>query len=724
MGITYQQMLEKKKNKTWITDAIKGKLKYLVSYMENLAQWREMPSGDKQFFNDIMDASEAFRKEGFSKSIREILDPTSEEQFNEASKKLNGLNEFFHRKTKSGVSYYTALMDRLNINELDDRKSNVDTPLSELNKALDLKMNLTDVEAEYNNKKGWVDPDEEYKERDEDVENSEKEINLAPPPLINIAPPNINIAPPIKNEIVINPPNIILNEEEKKALENMKNPEVIEQKAPVEERHFKLEEPFSKESINAYRIYFYNDEYKTGLEGLKKRIFELKNQLLVYSQNQSYDDEKDEVIIEGGKRYKAMVKAFIKMEEDLGDPNTPPSEIRESFINLYKTSVTYYNAHCGILWKPRAGTNERIRLDVADTITNIMPNLLNTYNNLRRSVCYIEDDKKNAYGNLPYAEIEKKANEFNKKYNFDIASPYFISKCVKRTGNEKLSYVNMELRSQDQLRMKKKIKGFTKTFARNYEYTRHIDDYLTIKPKMSITDKAKYFTAKKYLDKAYNPEATAGELMTMEENFSKDAFKKEYEALAKNPAFINIMKKYPKKGFSKWIEAEKKVEELIDGFNKELNEKAGHSTYYKINRWTSYVWQSQEGNGGQYESEEKKPAKAARIIALQILTSPKGRNLVHGLINDDQEKLLGNFVNYIADYLNRKGIIYEQNEIRTNKIAAAFSNNVLRENIIKDYSNKLQRDMKAGNRQPNNNIQNQNGVQNQNKKVDRIIVPK
>ena len=713
MPINFQEMNKKKETGKWLSDDTKNKLVEFLNYMETLKKKENDPFTLTQ---DRIELNETFEKGGYAESIREILNPKDEESFNKAAENLNNLNDFFHKTSSLGISYYSimvqAMSDELIILNLEDRKKKVDRPLAELNKALDLNMNLSDVEYDVNELFGWEDKDNDYKKPDEDDKDLQRDASEL---LKSLDEYSVKNEAPAPSELLIPQDDINVQDEEKR---------------------FKLEEPYSEEAINAYRIYFYNKEYITGLNGIKDKIATLASGIFGFK----LDGDEDEWLFDDmnlkDSRYDAMVKAVVKLVKDLGDHKKDPTDIRESFIGLYETSINYYNAHCGIFWKPRKGTEGRIRLDIADKISDIIPNLVNTYNDLKRSVSYMEDKEHNAFGNLPYEEIKKEAEKFEKKYNFDIAPTGFKNKCIRRKGHKNLTYSEMEIRSQKQLEMKKIIKGFTKTFARNYEYTKDIDDYLTLKTKMSIKDMAKYYTAKKYLDKAYYPGATSNDLVDMVARFSKDGFKREYEALARNPAFITTMRQYRNKGFSKWMkfenkniknikniedfksellnqdtEIQNKVAKKIEDFESELSQKAENKIYNRKLAWTRYVMKQ--------NTSKMKTKEVARIIALQILTSPKGKKLVYGLINDG-DKEMKKFEGFIFDYLVKKECLIDKNnnnnQITGIKVESIFDNNVLREDIIQEYNKELQSDMSALNIQPNNNNQNLIEFQDQDSK--------
>ena len=121
--------------------------------------------------------------------------------------------------------------------------------------------------------------------------------------------------------------------------------------------------------------------------------------------------------------------------------------------------------------------------------------------------------------------------------------------------------------SRLQLDLKKKLEKISKTMLKNYEYTKGIDSYLTMKRNMSVEDKAKYYKMSEVLDSVYKTTATPEEVENIVRSFKTSEFNRQVKALANNRSFRNCMNQHREDGkaFSKWKEISKDVIKVKTG---------------------------------------------------------------------------------------------------------------------------------------------------------------
>ena len=264
------------------------------------------------------------------------------------------------------------------------------------------------------------------------------------------------------------------------------------------------------------------------------------------NKNYSFIDDRNN----SSKKYNKMAECLDKVISFLDEDNKKPAplDVKAALKQLYLASLDYYNSHVGVITGPISDYGQA-RLGVADYLTDNIPEMINTYDNLRRGVCsYVAEDGL-AYGNKPFNEIVYKNNELMMEIK-KISKEDYDSISARYQDKEKIKDVRRA--SAEQLAFKKKFKGISKTMLKNYEYTKNIDDYLSMKKDMSIYDKAKYYLMKEMLDKAYRPDITYSEVKAINDSFNAATFRREVKKLAANESFKRCVRNNPDKALSEW----------------------------------------------------------------------------------------------------------------------------------------------------------------------------
>ncbi|SNU08623.1 hypothetical protein SAMN06297422_11957 [Lachnospiraceae bacterium] len=701
MAITYAEVQEKKNNNQWFSDNEATELFSLGTDLLTAAT-QAYKGGIDPNDHEGIGLLQKYISEQYSSAINEIADFENENDYNYYIQVLGNLNEMLHKRSAdSGKSFYEILMDQLKFNSLEERKKKFDIPLSKLNNMLDLGLNLTDLELEYNQKHNIVDPDLENREINDVIDlGAGNPVNMmAPPfemapPIGGVAAPGVGapqvgqeapgVGAPQVGQDMDAPPILGVGNNVNNAAANINAAEPDNQQVH-----------FSEAARRAYCSEFYLDEYLIGVDGLANDLETIKKDLKEKGQtNQNANFGKQEK--EGGKKYRAMTEALQKAIDSLKSRDMAPSQVRKSLSDLYKASLDYYNDHCGLLWKPRKGTKGRERLDISDKLTEILPGMINLHDTLRNGVCYTKSEDGIIHGNKPIndviTDLQNEATVFNFANNRDEIRR---ETDIKRS---KYSYDQIKTRSNNQIELRNKIKKMSKTFAKNYDITLGVDHYLNIKKGMSITDKARYIIFKKYMDKAYRPSATNDDIKKVADEFNPENVKKEYEALAKNPLFIDCMKKNPQTAFSKWDNIEKNTDKVIKGYQEELDRIIGNRRETLTAKYL-YIWHKE--NGIDYSTENEKFQKLGRVLALQIITSPQGRNLGRAISIEGANEFDA-FAENISKYIKDRDILNKYNGHYTmDKIKSCLMDPQLSGVLIKDYTAKKQ----AANRNRGNVVQ-------------------
>jgi hypothetical protein len=139
------------------------------------------------------------------------------------------------------------------------------------------------------------------------------------------------------------------------------------------------------------------------------------------------------------------------------------------------------------------------------------------------------------------------------------------------------------------------------------------DHYVALKKNMSVSELAKNYVTKKYLDIAYDPDVTARELRDIDAMIKDGSIKKESNALAGNVVFKAVAKKYPNKVFSKWDEIEKKATKI--------QEMCGDNSI-KITRKNKSI----EDYIAEPVLKAESTKRAAYVVVNNIMSDPNSKN--------------------------------------------------------------------------------------------------
>ena len=412
-------------------------------------------------------------------------------------------------------------------------------------------------------------------------------------------------------------------------------------------------------------------DYSSGLADMVG-FLEIKKGKLISTQtdkNSNFGNEKKE----GSGLYKKMTESLNDMINNMKNHEKTPDEVRTSMVNAYKAACNYYKSHYGFFGIK--GTDKGTdRLGVSEDLVQKLPAFINAYDNMRVGVCYLTDQNNEAYGNRNLNSIKEKADSINQMLpllSLEIDQPKSLQDRVAI--------------SEAQIKLRNSIRSFSNTMASKYEFTKPYDSLLSIKRNESIKDKAKYFVAKRELDKIFTPDVSRLEAESIQRNFNPKNFKKEYEKLAENPIFKACMTKYPDSGMSKWQKIEMKTSQKIHDFDSKLK---------KINldtlpqRMNDKMFNGAEGNAENYQT-------LAETITYQILTNPKMRVLVNDMVVRTPERAgekLNTMINSIKTSLeNRNALTPKNNESYEQMVNRLLHDDSLKSKTLKDYQRDVAR---------------------------------
>ena len=379
-------------------------------------------------------------------------------------------------------------------------------------------------------------------------------------------------------------------------------------------------------------IDFYNGylAYQNGMKELHNRLNKVKKHLQMTQSFTENNFNQREGEPEGSPEYQKMAKALQNTLDKLADPRVKPSEIEKSMVILAAKTEDY--------WKSARNSKDPVemrRITGASVLKGNLPQILNVYGQLRRDVSMVSDEAGVSYMDLPLAEVKKKAVDLEQFHEDDLED--------MPNWKSKPEFQDVRKVSNAQLAMRKAIHKLTKTFGEKYDPSRGIDYYMTLKPKMSTTDLAKYYLCKKKMDEIYRPGISPAEANTIVERFSATEFKKEYEALAKNPNFIRCMSQNPKNGFSKWESIQARTDATVKSVvDEKKNEGFQRTSHFIVDKYAKQV-------GFAYMRDTKQILAphlndlyndAANLMVQDILTDPKNRYIAESVTMNPAEKKL------------------------------------------------------------------------------------
>ena len=387
------------------------------------------------------------------------------------------------------------------------------------------------------------------------------------------------------------------------------------------------EDPGLNRSIDFYNGYL---AYKNGMRELHNRINRVKKNLQMtqsFTENNFNDREGTP---EGSPEYQQMTKALQDTLNKIADPEKTPAEVEKSMLVLAKKTEDY--------WKSAQNTKdptEAKRVQGANLLKNNLPQIMNVYRQLRRDVSMVSNEAGENYMNLPLSQVKEKAFELEQKHEDDLEDMENWKSAPDFRDAKKVS--------DAQFKLIKSIHKLTKTFAEKFNPNKDIDSFMTLKPKMSMTDMAKYYLCKKKMDEIYRPGITTAEANTIVERFSSTEFKKEYEALAKNPNFIRCVKENPKTGFSKWEDIQARtaatVREIENEKKAEGYQRTSHFMVEKYAKKTGFAYlkglkQVLAPHLNNLYTD------VANLMAQEILTDPKNRYIAESITMNPAERQL------------------------------------------------------------------------------------
>ena len=420
----------------------------------------------------------------------------------------------------------------------------------------------------------------------------------------------------------------------------------------------------------------YNN-YKKGINGINAYLQDARNRLQSTQDDQTKNFGSESR--EGSRLYQKMTESIYAVQKNLENENATPEQIKASMMAAYKASCNYFATHFGFFGLKGTDRGD-IRLKISENLVKNIPILINAYDNMRVNVCMITDPNGSAYGNASFGTVKAKAEEYAGWYP-----------AIAGEAKEGATMGDQIALSKAQLKMREKIGKFSKTMAVSYGATRPTDDYLIIKPNESITDKAKYLMAKKFLDMVHRPGVTKDRAEAAVSNFNPDQFKLEYEALAKNFAFKSFMRENNNHSMSEWLKLEERTERNRTTYEEKLN---------NFNNYSSNAQEDYEAavNGfnrieGFWNTTYK---EVAEIITLRMLNDRTNRSFANNLANatteEDHNSMYSSMVNNVKNYLVRKNALrMKSNETCEQMLDRVLADRKLMNNAAKNYAQSVER---------------------------------
>ena len=380
--------------------------------------------------------------------------------------------------------------------------------------------------------------------------------------------------------------------------------------------------------------------------------------------------------------YKRFTKAVSTLRKNISNENCKQNDIVNAFYELKDAADAYKSKHDepkNEMGKTIAG----LRNDVADNIKTIA----NTYDNARRAVMF-EGNGKVSYANLPAGDIMRHSAELMEKYGI-------------RDSSKEYDFDKMNEISKAQLDLRKKIARISPTLEKEYEFSKSRSAYLKIKKNAKVSDLARYYVCSRHLDNVYSPlkcvtdaEKNVEEIKSYVDKFDAKSVKKEIEVLSKNKLFKACVEKGGKNAFAEWLAIENESDALKTEYENMLDEMGGKDndalSEYAMNKRTLYGDNITFGN--RREVAGLICEDVGNVIALQILTDPKSRNVLNAAALDarDGKDRLKELAESASNYLKSKGYFNyragAENDAKcAAKIKDVLSSGRIKSNIMKNF---------------------------------------
>lgn len=258
---------------------------------------------------------------------------------------------------------------------------------------------------------------------------------------------------------------------------------------------------------------------------------------------------------EGSKEYRAMTEALEKSIIAC-DGDHKPNDVYDAVEAFQKAAINYHDAKKGIVFNSLS-TKGDLRFKQSGDVERFS-SMLKVYDNARRQFENYRDENGMSFMSKPYNEIDDISASLVERYEKKEFKEDVFNSAFDPDG--RYNYLEAIVPEQDKVSAKI-IKG-NDFMIRNYASDRSADYYMAVKKSQSVSELAKNYTVKKYLDKVYNKDVTLKDLSDLNKQVDKGIVAKESEALAKNVVFKAIAKKYPTRVFSEWDKLSKAADKI------------------------------------------------------------------------------------------------------------------------------------------------------------------
>ena len=380
--------------------------------------------------------------------------------------------------------------------------------------------------------------------------------------------------------------------------------------------------------------------------------------------------------------YKRFTKAVSTLRKNISNDKCKQNDIVNAFYELKDAANAYKSKHD----EPKNELGKTIA-DIRNDVAGNIETIANTYDNARRAVMF-EGNGKVSYANLPAGDIMRHQAELMEKYGI-------------RDSSKEYDFEKMNEISKAQLELRKKIAKISPTLEKEYEFSKSRSAYLKIKKNAKVSDLARYYVCSRYLDNVYSPlkcitdaDNNVEEIKSYVDKFDAKSVKKEIEVLSKNKLFKACVEKGGKNAFSEWLAIENESDTLKTEYETMLNDMGGNDpialSEYAMNTRTLYGDDITFGN--RREVAGLICEDVGKVIALQILTDPKSRNVLNAAALDirDGKDRLKELAESASNYLKSKGYFNyragAENDAKcAAKIKDVLSSGRIKSNIMKNF---------------------------------------
>ena len=313
----------------------------------------------------------------------------------------------------------------------------------------------------------------------------------------------------------------------------------------------------------------------------------------------------------GSKYYIAMTQSLQKCIDLMSDKTSSFRDIQTALSKFKKCSATYYNERKGIFKGPRSPEGQT-RLETSFQAVEKVSVFIPMIDSLRMNL-----DPYKTKGNMLFLgknlkELGEKAAELSETFKDSLAEHPILAEDISFDKNYSISAKQLEIR--------KLIAGKNSSFTNGNYYINLKADYYPVKKHgASVSELAKDYITKKYLDSIYKSGISHDELNKIKTDIKNGEFDKDVKRLSTDPIFKSMSVRQPEKLYSKWNDIEKRASAIMNRCGKNIDK-----------------YHAGKGLGGPFETADDYINAAVSAELKKLNPEPRKKEPVYAIDPDEE----------------------------------------------------------------------------------------